>query len=360
MNTIIAAILALACLGSAPPDRPAGPVVHIKITGDLDCDRLAADFAASLDAAERDGAALIVVEMDGDRWRTDVVWAMGKRVRSSTARVAAFLHDPAGRRVGTGQLMLGMLAGSCWISERTRVVGAAADDRRDLAPETTDWERVERELTGALWLAIQERAGDPQLGTLLARPTDAAWGVREESGGTRITTSAPATAADAIPFIVADPAGGMRVDMPGELCVRLKAAGEASSVARVVHGAGGGTGASRSRTQLVSALADKPREWTAIMEQTRVTLRRIERDLTLRSTDLGRRPTDADYRRAGDRARRDLDTADSLVAGADRLLGAYPELLRGPQGPGRAANLADCREELAELRARATEYSLRR
>lgn len=344
-----------------PAARPA-PVArcwHLKVTGDLDSDRLVRDFGVELDRAAAAGVGLILLELDGNRWRPDAVRAMGECVRHSPVRTAAYLADPRDRTVGVGQAIIAMLAGECLIAPGTSIRGDAAADLRSLAPADVKWDGVEQDLADDLRMMLEPRGADPRLAELLVRPSTGAWWVTEPPG---LETSAPSGAA--VPFVVLGPRGPERTEIDADLAVALRVAvGQAPTLSRALTGLGVRSGAARQRSEVASALPAAEKRLERAIDDLRVELERIEETLRVTPMKLDRRPQAHDFRRAGDEALKLVVRADAALAAAVTLTEEFPELLRDrPATPpaARSRVLGGFRVKLDEHRATAEEYRTRR
>lgn len=344
------------------PARPA-PVHklwHLKVSGDLDCDRLARDFAAEMARASDANAGLILIELDGDRSRPDVVRAMARVVQESPVRVAAYLTDPRDKSVGVGQAMVGLFASECLVAPDVRLRHAPADDLRGLAPEDTAWEPIEQDLADALRTMIEPRGLDAQLAELLVRPTIGAWWARSPEPAHIENAPAPG----ATPFVFMGPRGLERIEIDAELAVALGLAGGPSpSLARALPGLGVVTGASRQRSEVASGLGAAEKRLVRAIDEVRIAVERVEESLRVSYTKLDRRPQAHDYRRAGEDALRHIADTERSLAAALKLTEEYPELLRDrPATPtsGRERVLGNFRVKLDEHRASAEEYRTRR
>ncbi len=357
----------------APPAQPAPPapngvrapatgkVWHLRITGDLDSDRLARDFAAELDRAASANAALLLLELDGNRSRPDVVLAMGRRVTECRVRTAAYLADGRDRRVGIGQLMLGVLCTDAFVAPGTRVVHTAADDLRALAPDDTDWRRIADDLIAEAGTRIESRSGDARLAGLLVAPVESAWFVAEADPARIETDPPPGPGAQ---FVYFASSGPDRIEIDAALAVSLRLArGIPAGVPRLLTDLGARAGSPRTQVKLSSGLGDAERRLEREMGDLRVAMERIQETLRVTAAKLDRRPQPSDYRRAGNAALQQIDAADRALADAESLTAEYPELLRDAvptPSAGRARLLTDLRRDLDRRRATAEEYRSRR
>src|SRR6516164_481099 len=101
---LIATLLSLILAGQPTPEHTAhaqktqGRYAVIKLTGDLDSEHMVNAFGKELDEAK--DANLIILEVDGNRSRTDLVAKLGARIKGSHAPVSVLLKDAVDKRVG--------------------------------------------------------------------------------------------------------------------------------------------------------------------------------------------------------------------------------------------------------------------
>jgi len=363
--------------------RPASSrkVLHLHVRGDLDSLRLARDFAETLAAARADGVEVVLLELSGDRWRADVVHAMAKALREAPSpgspphagsrRVLALLDDEVDRRVGFGQASLALLADACTLTPRTNIVFDGADDLRSTASPETDWERVDRELQGLIYLAAKDRQADVLLAAFMPKPSGPLWAAPAPDNTLpwRLMTNRPDHASATL-LVPAEVEGHTaRVQIDGSLAARLgittcnaKDAGQllASQELRARP---------IIRKELVSGLNDARTRLNRLVQQLDDGLRAITIDLAqaskLRGQDAPRQK-----REAGDRSGRAIAEAERRLLDAEAVMTEYPELLAGLP-PGRTPvgqdpekhpmlwrwRFQDLRNEIDTLRASAESLS---
>lgn len=378
-----AAIAAAAVAWAGPPDS--GPesqprickVLHLHIRGDLDSLRLARDFAAIIAEGRADGVEVLLLEFSGDRWRADVVHAMAKALRDGqspggapargSGRVLVMLDDETDRRVGLGQASIALLADACTMTPRTALAFGGGDDLRPTASPETDWERVDRELQGLIYLAARDRQADVMLSTLLPRPSGPLWAVPASDAALpwRLMQSRPDAAAS-MPIVPPAPEGqspDVRLDCAtaarlGIVTCEAKDAGQFLAAqnlrARPII-----------RKELASGLESARVRITRLCGQLDDALRAIDIDLSqagrLRGQDAARRK-----REAGARGSASIAEAERQLLDAEATMTDYPELLAGLP-PGRTPvgqepdkhpmlwrwRFQDFRDEITRLRAEA-------
>lgn len=351
ISLFAACFAAARTFGQATPPPPADSqprickVLHLHVRGDLDSLRLARDFAKVVAEGRADGVEVVLLELSGDRWRADVIHAMAKALRDGqspgaapargSGRVFVLLDDETDRRVGLGQASLALLADASTMTPKTRLVFGGPDDLRETASPETDWERVDRELQGLLYLAARDRQADVMLTTLLPRPSGPLWAVPAAGASHpwRLVQSRPDGGAS-IPIVPPAPEG-----QAPQFSIDLAAAtrlGIVTSQAKDV----GQLLASQNlrarpilRKELSSGLEAARMRIARLCGQLDDALRAIDIDLNqagrLRGQDAPRRK-----REAGTRGIAAVAEAERHLFDAEALMIDYPELLAGLP-PGR-------------------------
>lgn len=380
MNTLRPILLALLCLLASRPALAAsarsdeGGVWHVRIRGDLDSLRLARDFAETLAEADADHPALILVELEADRDRLDLVWMMGRAIRRAEAPVAIWLRDGRDDEVGLGAALLGVMADACWISPGTAVVTNPGDDLAELMPEDLDLERLGRELRGAMWVALEERGADRRLAEALVHPRQDAWAQLDSGVWSLALGSERPPSAQRIVSIPVLGSAEPRVQIEADALLGLKLArGEAQTVPALLRQAGVPTALSRRRT-LRSGLEDADRSVRRALLQLDEAIELIDRTLRVRIDRSLRGPAaNRPYREAGARAATLVAEAAAELDEVEARIRSYPEILCRP-APGQAAlgdetasqraaawrsALESRRRDLDAARARAEDYRRR-
>lgn len=344
------------------------PMVHAVVRADLD-ELAIADGVATLLNTAADQHELVVLELTRPGWRLDVVWALARAIRDSGAEVTVWLN-PEGDRVGEGALLLAIIADASAIAPDASLASTPADDARSLAPDSTDWEQVEREMSGLLWVALDRRGLDPALAEDLLVAGRPLWANRR---GVDWTLSGVGSGDASERFLT------LHADLSHSLSAR----------APILHD-----------LRLVDDLADSPR--LALLEQgvnpgrlRRVVLEgnlsgaraRVENllarfDEALYEIDAAmdrvRYPIDdrvvpnTEYIAAGRTALRDLRAAAALLERAEELFARHPELILTDSSEGTPvgrtpdrnaadwrASFTNRRRDLDRLRDRAEDYARR-
>ncbi len=374
---------------AAPPVHSAQPisckVLHLHIKGDLDSLRLAREFADALGEARADGVEAVVLELSGNRWRADVVHAMAKALREpesagkgtngsrphASRRIVALLGDDADRRVGFGQAALALLADSCALAARSEIAFDAADDLRATAGPDTDWERVDRELQGLIYLAAKDRQADVLLGALLPRPTGPLWAApgADLAAPWRLGTMRPANGAATLVVSSSEEGREARVRIDSGMGRNLGLLTCQAQDAGQLLAASGLRARPVLRKELVSGLGAARERITRLMSQLDDAARAIEIDTAQAARRRGYDATRL-KREAGDRALRTLEDGERHLLDAEAVMTDYPELL-ADLPPGRTPvgqdpekhpllwrwQFQDLRDTITALRAKAEELS---
>ncbi len=321
-----------------PPALPrACKVLHLHVRGDLDCLRLAREFGEAISAASGDGTEVLLLEFSGDRWRADVVHAMAKAMRDPgtpaaagravSRRVLVLLDDEAGR-VGFGQTSLALLADACAITPRTRMVFEPADDLRATAGPETDWERVDRELQGLLYLAAKDRQADVLLSSLLPRPSGPLWAApaADASLPWRLAHNRPAHASAALVVPEGGEDGAVNVRIDGAMAARLGIVTCQTKDAGQLLASQGMRARPIIRKELVSGLNEARGKVIRLVEQLDEGLRTVDIDVA-QAAKLRGQEAPKQKRETGERAKRLIVEAERRLLDAEAVMTEYPELL---------------------------------
>ena len=359
---LLPALLAPAQPEAKPAPLPTGRYTVLKISGDLDSDHIARTTAAELDRAR--GVPLVILELDGNRSRPDVITKIGARIKSGQPAVAVWLRDPVDKHVGVGQVMLGAFATMCFIDPDTRIMAEPADDLRWQAPADTSWETVEQEVTGPLWARLSKLGGDQTLPRVLYAPAQDAWAVPVSMDKPWVLSSAA-------------PAGGTRGPQPQQVVwgmgPRIELDSEAATGLRlcddlakspnvILSSAGLSPRSARSNRSIESGLSEAAKRIARVLDDVKVANRRITTMLAMKPGAA--RPTAEDYRRAGQSALDQVDRALRELDKADTLLSEFPELNRTREkasprtGPLRTA-IDALRKDLDKHRTTARDFASR-
>lgn len=339
-----------ACLGTGAwcggaAGAPAGPparVAHVVLEGDFEAMAPVRRVGEELERSARDGDALVVLEMDGDRGRPDVALALAELVRASRVPVAAYLADARDRRVGAAQACVASVAASAAVHPATVLRAVPGDGLVELAPERADRERAERGLAGAVYARLRERGASGELGQLLsdsacAGPPPGAWALvpSDAAAEARVVFEDPGPPAEGSAvwrLVDREPSGAPRLELAGERLVRLRVAGATAQSALAAAGAAGVKGAPRARVVIDLTLARPRTEVAGLVGEVDDLLRRAGDDLGLPKPPRSDISEDR-YRAASSSARERLVAARERLARCERLVAEYPELLRTP-APG--------------------------
>lgn len=396
---LIAAGAVLGAAVHAPPDAPvetsraAAPVppklkvLHLRLLGDLTHVRVARDFAAAISSCHDDGVDAIVLEINGNRWRSDVLLQMARACidaklmpapgsalekERAAPRLIVWLNDPADDRVSSAAATFALFAQAAYVGPKLEVAHDPSDESRDLAPPDVDWARIEEDLRAIVWNRLSARSGDLLLSAALPAPHQPLWlvcGSQDQDSPLRVTDREPAAGSSVVRLAstIAGEAGDrLRLRLNADSMVRLGIArGQARDIGQILAAeriTARQTIRREVRSELASVRATLNSEFAAIdtaRERADKTLDEAER---LRGHDAKRRQA-----RAGEAALELCDEALKKLLACESVTGDYPELLRNPPPGQTGVGLTEQRltlywstafqsrrQGIADLRARAT------
>ncbi len=342
-------------------------VLHVTIEGDLDSTKLASEFVDLL----IDPPDAIVIETGANAWRRDVLWQIVDGARQSQARLIVLLHDRKDGRFGMGAMLLALLADAGAIGPRTKLAIEPTDDATGLAPPTTDWERVDREMSGLIWVSLKRRGVDPAIGEILLRGSNSLWVADNPAGLPEIVAEPPPTDARRLLERRADGTvrGGLATADLLTLGMIDLEAGDARELLREESLSGVRVERVRLRNEV-----------SPTREQILTAITRLDEAIAdiEGHFDSVRYPPDdrvvppSAYRRAARDAGPSLDAIRALLSQTERLFDDHPELLATPAPEGTPVGrtpegnvsdwrrvFLDRRRELARLEDRARDYARR-
>jgi len=320
---------------------PPGKVRHVAIVGDFEAMSPVRKFGEELERAAKDGDALVVLEMNGDRGRADVALALADLVRASSVPVAAYLSDARDRRVGAAQCCVGVSARYMLIDHATSVHALPGDALRDLAPDKPDWERIGRELSGAAYARLRESGAAVDLARLLCAaavedaPPDA-WAVvpADPLGEARIVFEDPGAAGGTVWRLVGRAASGAaHLTITADRLKQLRAVTAYAGAPGGVAGVLGIKGPARSRVSIDMTLSAARADVESGIAEADELLRKAADDLSLPKPPRQDISDDL-YRKASSAARERIASARERLDRSERVVAEYPELTR-TAAPGR-------------------------
>lgn len=369
---ILATLIALLSLvqpadGTPTKPPPSGRYTVIKLSGDLDSDRLVTLFGGELDRAK--DANLIILELDGNASRTDIIAKLGTRMKASRVPISILLKDPVDKKVGLGQLLLGVYAKSTFIDPATQVE-SGTPNLRWLAPPDTSWESIEREISGALWTRLRDRSADLALAQVLLGSKQDWWAVPGGPGHEwRLAAAAPAGGQEGpqprqIIWGSPDGLGRITLDTEGAVGLRL-CTDRAQNLIPILAHAGLAARSARTNRTVSSGLPEATSAITRTVDDCKVAVRKIAATLALKGTPT-RPASNDDYHQAGTTAFAQISRALQELDKADGMLADYPELERRPvtqtgknhTGPWRTT-IDGLRKEIDKHRTTARDFQTR-
>lgn len=315
--------------------RQVRTLTHIRVLGDLDAMKLAEQTARALEVARSEKNPTVVLELDGKRWRSDVVLAMAracKHDRGSSQLIVYLANETGSREIGTGQMSLALLADACYMSPKVKLTFSPGDDLRALMPEESNHEQIARDLRAMAWTGLQERGGDPLLLTLAPRPSSALMLARVGEGDNAAWKLSPTPIAGAEMTTIAradhaqEPASA---SMTTETALRTGLCkGVAANLNEIVSRQGLKVGRTRRET-ITSGLGGARQSLEQGLREIDEVRRRSEAAIDavyrLKSNDVLVR-----QRRTGEEQRPMLEAAQARLMAIELLTQEYPELLTRP------------------------------
>ena len=344
---------------------PSGKYAILKVSGDIDTDLFLRQVAAELDRAR--STSLIILELDGNRARPDLIARLGQRLSTNTPPVAILLKDSTDHRVGIGQAMLAGFVKHSFIDPDTRIASSDSDDIRTLAPSDTSCESIEQAITGPLWRRLTELGGDQSLPPLLIAPSRDMWAVPVKPGEPwKLSPNAPAggqSGPSPRQITWKDPA---RIELDAETAIGLRLfAGEARSMAPILTASNLSPRSTSTKRSIESSLPSAAATIPRILDDAKLALRRIATTLSIKPSD--RTITTADYRRAGQSAQEQIARLEHELDRVESILADYPELnrtgatekaARSDKGPWRPT-IDALRKDLDKHRTTARDFASR-
>lgn len=318
----------------APATKPVTRTVriqHIIVRGDLDTARVAREITQHLRDVDESRIDTVVIELDGDRWRTDVLHTIANALRKSTARTCVWLRDSKARRVGAGQAILGLIADECWIEPGMIISRRNDDDRRQFSPKRTDHDALADELMQ--WAAPRgDRRMDPLLPKLLLGPPTPLWAARDESTRILRLISTEPSAADSEHAILLTPKqadGSLHLALLTPTAIDLGLATGPAAYLINIFEPRNAKPLSAKPVQLEISLEELVLRAGRELETLDREIEAIERDLAAKPRDQ-RTNTEGFYRDLGRDMLPRLSAATDHLDACEQSLQADPEIARTP------------------------------
>lgn len=155
---VLITLIAALCIGGLS-DAVAGQgrALHLTIEGDLETKRGAEQILRAIENAGPE-VDLILLELDVQQARTDLLHAIASAFMESSAHTAVHMRHARRRPLGSRAVLLALIADTASTdAELPRVVGRGSDGLDALAEPDSDLQRLEAELSG--WAAREIRGG---------------------------------------------------------------------------------------------------------------------------------------------------------------------------------------------------------
>jgi hypothetical protein len=294
---------------------------------------------------------------------------LGARIKGSHAPVSVLLKDAVDKRVGVGQLILGAYAKNCYIDPATEVIDDPTTKISYLAPPDTQWDAIEREITGVLWTRLGERDADQALSQVLLSAHHDWWSIPVESGKAwRLAEAAPAGGQEGPPprqLVWANTGGITAIHMYPDTAVGLRLCiAKVPNTNAILTDAGLATQSTRTNRSVTSGLTEALSTANRTLDDVRLSLRRIGTTLAVKNTATKPASKD-DYHLAGNNAMGMIDRSSKDLEKVETLLADYPELERRlgvnakkTPGPVRSA-IDELRKELDKVKVIARDFQTR-
>lgn len=331
MSGVKSAILvsgALLCF--SPPAQAAQPAPHryarIVLTGDLDSRRTTDLFLDTLRRLDSLLPGVILIELNGNRARDDLLFEAIGAVRRTQTPLAVSLDDPADRTVGPGQLAFALSAAHASISPRVRIERDPGDVLESLNPDIEDWSIVRLDLRHAVE-PVAERRGFPAswIESLVA-PRAAMRLVEDGEGRLRLEEADADTGATPAPVITRDERG-WTCSLDARDAARLYGIA-LNRTTRPFLRSLGLRGRPIETVTIDSGLIGAHERCRLLVRQIRVAIGLADAALDVRHARRGGASLlPRDYHAAADKAGGYIAECRSAIAEIDRLTTAYPEVL---------------------------------
>lgn len=305
---------------------------RMRLEGDLDSMRMVEDFQEQLREAERARIGAVLLEIEGQRSRADVVWRLGQVMQAAPAPIVAYVGRSSGGSIGAGHWALAMLARSVYVHPEVFVHWTYADDLRRLAPDDTDWALITRRIVDAVGDSLRRRGFDAAPADLLFADMVDAWVTTDEAGAVVVKRSQPLEAGGehfAEQVIFAGGVDAARFELSPQVLMRIFGAKPASTTAVAM------------REEHLSVISRQPRVITSGLaeaeREVRFALDMVEPGLKLADEHV--KEAKAAASKPGAQARTQqakavesalglVGTVESGIREAEDKVRMYPEILR--------------------------------
>lgn len=385
--------------------------VHIRLMDDLHCVKQVREIGAAIDRAVAQDRGLVILELGGARWRSDLLLELAELLRATrerlvdvdarTQRTVTLLvvlegrEDREGGRgaspvIGGGQATLALIADAAVIRPDVRVVADLSSELPTPARPGDDWrprsegreaESEEEDavpaasrstLQAILASGCARRGVRVELTELLPRPVRAAWWQSPDpwvGGHALVRERAPEEGAEFEWGVLAGPAGGdersLRLSIGADVAEKVGLAVESSAQPGRQLASLGIACANPERVDIGAKLDDARLLVRELLSNVDREIRDVRADL--REAARFRAPEDRlRRRRAGERALQRSPGIEAAIARTEEVLLEHPELLVEPppgstpvgQTPERLPGewrrtLQRLRDDAAELEAQA-------
>ncbi len=304
------------------PDARRGHAV-LRFRGDLSTGDALGRFVEAIEALDGSAVTLIVVELDGDRARADLLATAIDAVRGVEAEVAVYLSDRGDLRVGPGQVALALAADRAAIDPACRVEREVGDGLKGLNPAIEDWTVLGLDLRArAKAIAGARGLGEFEVESLVA-PRTAVWFRRAGDGSAGLVDEAMG----AEEAVVTRSEEGWAFRLDGRRAAAVFGLGQDRS-ARAFFRRVGARGRAGEEVEVVSDLAGAHERCLVQVRQVRSGIELAEVALDVYASRRGREAIlPRHYHAAADRAAGLVERCRASIAEVASLTDRLPEIL---------------------------------
>ena len=324
-NTAILVLLGPLALGA--PASPAQTERHavIRFRGDLDTRHTTTEFLDALTALNADAPGLILIELDGNRTRPDLLYTCVRAIHGCETPVAVWLADPSVPTIAPGMLGLALAADHRALHATTAIERTPDDTTEHLNPDISDWAVARLDLRSAARDLAESSGLDRILYESALAPRTPLWAITDENGQAVITADEPVR--PTTPLVTKDESG-WTYSADNAAAARLYAL-PVHRTRRAFERALGLRGRPTETIEITSGLAEAHTRARTLIDRTRDAVRLAEATLDVRA---GRAATSRvlphEYHAAAAKARPLVEQCRDAIAEIAELSERYPELLQ--------------------------------
>lgn len=372
----VSAVLAIGAAGQSAGTEVQKQTVRqhavLQVRGDLVTAESLRRFTAAIQRLDSGTDSLIVVQLEGNRARADLLVDAIDAILAAQADVAVFLADRADRRVGPGQVALALAADRASIDPACRVVRERDDSLEHLNPGIEDWAVLGLDLRERAKQIATRRGISPSDVEPLVAPRSDIWLASSTDGKPTLVDEPGARAKQ----VVTRSKDGWTFNLGATEAAAVFSLGQAPS-ARAFARSAGARGRAAEQIELETDLDGAHTRCLVLIREARAGTKLADAALDIWTNRRGRAAIlPRDYHAAADQAEGLVTGCRSMIAEIASLTDRLPEILemeppvdaRTPTeigGPSRnrlsmwRAAVQDAERELSYLDERIAEYRRR-